>query len=508
MEDKRKRIKVQEELKKIKLSDESRIYLNQLLDNDKLGLKLNYEEKKEELIENNNYSFLIHDKSKDIDNQSNISHLLIEGDNYFALKHLIKLGVSVDIIYIDPPYNTGNDDTGLLYNNTIVDKNDTFKHSKFLSFMKKRLECAFDILRDNGVIFVAIDDEEMAYLKVLMDEIFGEDSFVSAFPIRSNPNGRTIKGVIRNHEYILVYEKNIEGENNNFRLKDYKSDKLTSFRRGGDNSLSTERPMRFYPLLEKEGVLYMIDKSDWVKIHEDKKQIINEEQVVAINKKYADFNIIWPIDKKGERRVWQRKFERAALEINKEILFINGNIKTTPIEEKNISTWLDDEKFSYSHHGASILNNIIPDTKFRYPKSVYSIKHLIETVAGDSSVILDFFAGSGTTGHAVMEMNRDGGKHKFIGVTLGLEKSGINICEEVAYERLYRIIEGSTTKGGKDFPWIAKQKNVPYKENLRYAKLNIINKFEGNELKLIEQSSFYKEEFGIDKLNIETIGED
>ncbi len=512
--DREKRIEIQKEINESKISKNTKDLLNRLLDESKLGLKLYFEES-EETTKNKNgndiplssqkYIYFDEDESKRlIINEDKQSHILIEGDNYFALKHLQKIGQKVDIIYIDPPYNTGNKDTGLIYNNEIVGENDLFIHSKFISFMKRRLSIAKNILNDDGVIFIAIDDAEMAYLKVLADEIFGERNFISALPIRSNPNGREVNGVVRNHEYILVYKKS-EANKKDFLVQNENLQKLTPLRRGGENSLSTERPRRFYPILEKDEALLMIDKIDYESIYV-KNEKIDELAIKRINDKYSDYNVIWPVDSNGIRRVWQREYDRVLRELNSQIIFENGTLKTKAENKTKLKTWLDDEKFSYSHHGAVVLKTIIPDTKFRYPKSSFSIKYLLSSISKKDSIIMDFFAGSGTTGQAIMEMNNeDGGKRKFIGITLGMEKSGINICKEVTYERLHRISKGKGTKGEEDFKWL--ERNKPYKQNLKYLKVKHMDKFDGNLNELNKNKQLYKEEFNAD-LTIELIADE
>ena len=167
----------EKEVSKIGLTQEELKYLKNKVSNDKLGLTLNFEEKDEDLKKN--YILLEEEKELSINPKDSNNNLLIEGDNYYALKALKSAGVKVDVIYIDPPYNTGkefvyNDDFGV---KKVIGSDDPYKHSKWLSFMKKRLELAKELLSEEGVIFVSIDDNEQAYLKVLMDEVFGEGNY-------------------------------------------------------------------------------------------------------------------------------------------------------------------------------------------------------------------------------------------------------------------------------------------------------------------------------------------
>lgn len=160
--------------KKDGFTDNEITFLKNKILNDKLGLVLNFEQTDEKL--DKNYVGLSENKKYDINPLEKNNHLIIEGDNYHILSFFKLIHFKVDVIYIDPPYNTGNND--FKYNDVFISKDDTYKHSKWLSFMEKRLKIAKDLLNNNGVIFISIDDNEQAYLKVLCDEIFGDVNFV------------------------------------------------------------------------------------------------------------------------------------------------------------------------------------------------------------------------------------------------------------------------------------------------------------------------------------------
>lgn len=386
---------------------------------------------------------------------------LIIGDNYNALKSLlITHKEKIDVIYIDPPYNTesakndGNDSYKSGSSQKLIYKN-KFGRTGWLNMMKDRLILAKNLLSQNGIIFCAIDDAEQAYLKVLMDDIFQETNFIANCPIKSQPNGHRMNGVSRNHEYILIYKNNP----NKINLLEYKNSKnnFVALIRGGDNSDAEVRPKRYYPILEKNNQLIMIEDKDYFNIYINKH--FDEKHIMYINEKYNDYNIIWPMSN-GKRKVWQREFDRVKKEINNEIVFDSKKQKIFSIKpsESLLSTWLEDQKFSYSHYGARLLNSIVDEnSEFRYPKSVNSIMKLLKTNNNTNSLILDFFAGSGTTGEAVMELNReDGGNRKFILVT----NNENNIAHNTTFERLHRIIKGEGTKKEKDFSWL--KNNKPY----------------------------------------------
>lgn len=398
---------------------------------------------------------------------------LIIGDNYNALKALLVTHKEkIDIIYIDPPYNTesakneGNSDDNKSYktgsSKKLMYKN-KFGRAGWLNMMKDRLSLAKNLLSKDGIIFCAIDDAEQAYLKVLMDDIFEESNFIANCPIKSQPNGHMMNGISRNHEYILIYKNNP----NKIELLEWKKSEKNHVPliRGGDNSDAEVRPKRYYPILEKNNKLTMIEDEDYLKIYVNKS--FDEKYISYINEKYSDYNIIWPTSG-GKNKVWQREFSRVKKEINNEIFFDSKNNKIFSIknEESLLSTWLEDKEFSYSHHGARLLNSIVGESsEFRYPKSMNSIIKLLKTNNNPNSLVLDFFAGSGTTGQAVMELNReDKGNRKFILVT----NNENNIANNVTYERLYRVIKGEGTNKDKNFEWL--KINKPYTD----AKLRVI----------------------------------
>ncbi|MGH1411761.1 MAG: DNA methyltransferase, partial [Mycoplasma sp.] len=196
-------------LKEIGFSNEEIAFLKTKVSKHNLGLYLSYTEFDKELQEN--YFGFKEIEELGINVKSDLkNHLLIEGDNYYALKALKTSNVKADVIYIDPPYNTGKE---FVYNDNFangpkpVGADDPHKHSKWLSFMKKRLELAKELLSEGGVIFVSIDDNEQAYLKVQMDEIFGEDNFVANFVwLKGNAQNDALNAQ-KNHEYIVSYLK-------------------------------------------------------------------------------------------------------------------------------------------------------------------------------------------------------------------------------------------------------------------------------------------------------------
>ncbi len=367
-------------------------------------------------------------------------NLLIEGDNYHSLAVLnFTHHESVDFIYIDPPYNTGARDW--MYNNNYVDITDPFRHSKWLSLMYKRLKLAKNLLKEDGIICVTIDDNELAPLWMLMNEIFDEFSHLGTVVIRNNPKGRmTARKVSLTHEYALFFGKSplatikklpIAPEE---KTHNYKKDEDGSWylpvnlRKQGVDSTATNRKgklsERYYPI-------YFDPKTK--QISTKKKSIVE----------------ILPIDQRGEKRIWRRSkdvidemYENGDLWVQKtkggyQVYFkFRGGLEG----QMPKSIW-HDAKYSASEYGTQILDSIMGSREmFQYPKSPYAVRDCI--LAGTNrkdALILDFFAGSGTTGQAVLELNKeDSGNRQFILCT----NNENNICTDVCYPRLKKIIKG------------------------------------------------------------------
>lgn len=371
----------------------------------------NHPEYIEEYLKNN--SLVLHEKENlCIDfGYGYTNNTLIEGDNLASLLAMRESGEKVDVIYIDPPYNTGNE---FVYNDKIVDKKDSFKHSKWLSFMEKRLKVARDLLTDEGVIFVSIDDNEQANLKLLMDEVFGGENVETAvWNTTAEGNSGSLKQVkrIRSiHEYICIgykYKPDIV-----FNKIQEPNEKLDS------NSLTT---------------------ANLAKNNSQKK-----------NKEEDIFDIVAPNGKVWKDE-WKFKKEKIDKLLNDNMLYFgkSGNNKPRLI----IPTGLDRIVYQTSifnigstTSGRKDLKNVL-DNDFDYPKPISLIKRLLQLHTNKNAKVLDFFAGSGTTGHAVLELNKeDGGHRQFILCT----NNENNICRDVTYERLRRVINGYTTPKGKE----------------------------------------------------------
>ena len=495
--DRETRVKLQKQIKEANLPKKTKDIINRLLDDTKLGLKLYFEESEETTknadghdvpLSSLNYTYFEEDKSKRlIFEKDKPNHLLIEGDNYYALKHLKKIGQKVDIIYIDPPYNTGNE---FVYNDKLVGKDDSFKHSYWLSFMKKRLELARDLMNDDAIIFVSIDDNEQAYLKVLMDEIFGEDNFISNVPrVETNQGKNDVKTIANRHDYILIYSNINEMNGIKIDSKDYKyNDKDGRGPYHLKTHLVANRSLGYVKSLdfpiEYNGKEFLpIDKNGRNRWRWNKERI----------EKAFELNIL--IERKGY--LYQKSY------LNLEYVVGSNELKPRAGKTRPVSSIEFIQNCFSNKEGTKNIDQL--NLIFSFPKPVELIKKLIKLHPKNDLIILDFFAGSGTTGHAVMEMNSEtNSRNKFIGITLGLEELGLNICEEITFERLKRISSGEATNR-ENFSWL--EKNKPFKENIKYLVSKPFNKFNGNLYSLNINKDLYKEEFDAD-LTVELIADE
>lgn len=358
------------------------------------------------------------------------TNVIIEGDNYHALSVLNYTHAGkVDVIYIDPPYNTGAKDWK--YNNDYVDINDTYRHSKWLSLMANRLKAAKRLLKKTGVLICAIDDNEQAHLGVLFEELFS-DYERHCITIIHNPGGVQGKNFSYNHEYayfIFPRGDKVIGLQNREDNPDIRP--LRDVSTG--NHLREDAKNCFYPIFVKEGKVIGFGDVSPNSYHPKSANVTRDDGVMEI----------YPIDPQGNERKWV--FARQTVDSIKDELSVeyNRQRKIFDIIRKktrfNYKTVWDNKLFNANLFGTQILTKII-DKKFPFPKSIYAVRECISAVIhGKDAVILDYFAGSGTTGHAVMMLNKeDGGNRQFILCT----NNENGIAEEVTYPRIKNVIEG------------------------------------------------------------------
>ena len=423
------------------LSNEQKSDILQLIsEQKKYGIV--WEDSPEDVEENLrvNIPVLVEDKDRAIISNADDApnHILIEGDNLEALTVLSYTHEGkIDVIYIDPPYNTGNKD--FVYNDSFVDSEDGYRHSKWLSFMEKRLRIAKKLLSDKGVIFISIDDNEQANLKLLCDEVLGYDKFVANFiwKSRQNKDNRNITGVSIDHEYVICYSKNtgirvLQGsERKTEQYKNPDNDPRGPWTSANMAGLldAEQRPNCHYDLVNPQtGINYGRPKMGWRYDRKTMSKLIDENR------------IIWPNTSDGRPR------KKSFLS---EISVVLPGFSSV-IGEK-----------IYTRTGTKLLDELFVKRPFDFPKPIELIQELILQSSSKNSIILDFFAGSGTTLHATMQLNAEDGGHRQCILCTNNEN---NICEEVTYERNKRVINGYTTPKGVEVEGL-------HDNSLRYYKI-------------------------------------
>ncbi len=374
--------------------------------------------------------------------------LLVRSENSQALRLLQdKHHSNIECIYIDPPFNTAA--TQILY------KND-YRHSSWLSLINERLYNALPMMKDEGIICVAIDDFELPVLTQSLSEIFGEENHLATVPVRSNPHGRAMAaGFSTNHEYALFYAKtkrSVVGrlprdERRNARYPE-SDEKGTftwiNFRKTGAGSARIDRPKLYYPIfISKDGVI-RISSMEWSN---------TQRKWVPITPHKPDETIIYPMDSEGNERVWNMGWERAQKEAASNLITkIVGD--GWQIYRKYYAnqdgalpgTWWDDAKYSATESGTSVVKSMLCEREiFSYPKSIHLVEDCLRASnCTKESSIVDFFAGSGTTAHAVINLNRkDDGNRKYILVEMGEH------FDTVLKPRIMKAIYSKDWKGGK-----------------------------------------------------------
>lgn len=393
------------------------------------------------------YPILKEDISKKIFNgEDQTNNILIEGDNLHTLTVLqYTHKEQIDVIYIDPPYNTGKKD--FKFNDEFVDKENVFRHSKWLSFMEKRLMLARELLRDSGVIFISIDDNEQAQLKLLCDRIFEEKNFVCNFSwVNSNTindegkyriNGANAGEQKKGHEYILCFSKN----KNLF--------KFNLFNLGVEKTLTREITKNGNNVSEitlPKGTTFnnKLTKTFSNKVGGTKETIYIKKGILDIKNGVLQSDVVLS-GMFGERNIWIEDFLKG-----KEVYDTKGQ-KILDITITNTGVL----KIIKENHGeiiSDVISNVgsVADStnklqkllnfelKNMFPKPINLIKYLLKISTKIDSVVLDFFAGSGTTGHAVLELNKeDGGHRQFILCT----NNEIGEDAERRFKEKYKITE-------------------------------------------------------------------
>ena len=369
-------------------------------------------------------------------------NLIIKGNNLLAL-HTLKQQFrgQIKLIYIDPPYNTGGAAETFTYNNA-------FNHSTWLTFMRNRLEASRDLLKTNGMIVVAIDDVELFYLGALLDEIFGRQNKIGLVCIRHHPRGRTQSRFFSTvHEYALFYAKDIEKVTENFRFETDDVEEEESFIRGREDATPETRPSLYYPIFYNPAT-----------------------EEITLDNKGDDFIQLLPENQNG-MRTWKlvresflEELEEGKIEVRK--VRNKYEIYRKIVREKNkAKTMWTDARYDANHHGTGLLKKIFDGQNlFSYPKSLYTILDILKLTTNENDIVLDFFAGSGTTGHAILELNKlDGGDRQFVLVEQ-LEEH-IAVCKE----RLEKVIVKGKIINGNFLSCELMQYNEVFMERIQAA---------------------------------------
>ncbi len=384
-------------------------------------------------------------------------NMIIHGDNLSALKSLLpQYEGRIKCIYIDPPYNTGNENW--VYNDNVNDPRivewlgkvvgaegeDLSRHDKWLCMMYPRLKLLYRLLADDGAIFISIDDNELYNLKMICDEIFGTNNFLLQLPRVTKKSGKSTDVFAKNHDYVLVYSKGVKCKLNPFEHNDsgfkyhdeffnergyYKLNQTLDY-----DSLQYSQSLD-YPLVI-DGMTYYAGSSydlymerqqgnhkraDWAWRWSQKKFQFGYENGFIVVKK-----------SKNGTRIYTKTYQNATITDKNGEYRIEYNQRTAPIT----SLWLTDNEYS-NDNATKVLTSIFGEKVFDYSKPVSLVNFICKLATDKDSIILDSFAGSGTTAHAVLNMNKvDGGSRKFILIEM------MDYADTITAERVKRVIDG------------------------------------------------------------------
>jgi len=377
-------------------------------------------------------------------------NLIIKGNNLLALHSLKKeFAGKVKLIYIDPPYNTGGSGDTFAYNNS-------FKRSTWLTFMYNRLIAAKDLLRKDGVLIVAIDENEQPHLGVMLKELF-KDYEVHCITIVHNPRGIQGTNFSYTHEYAFFVFPSKQKLIQNRKIEEKDID-WRGLRDNGGESLRTDAKNCFYPIIVNKKNLEIVGFGEIV------------PKDVSINKRFVEDNnhiFIYPVDNDGIERKW--RYARQSIEEVKDLLRCDKvrdsyDIKIGKDFGQYRTVWID-PRYDSNEYGKKLLNSLVPNNPFSYPKSIWNVYDCIYAVVGKDkdAIVLDYHAGSGTTAHAVLELNKeDGGNRQFIMV------EQMDYIETVTCKRVQKVIEQN---GNSSFIYLELKKyNQTFIEQIEAAK--------------------------------------
>lgn len=439
--------------------DEKTALLGLIRSHKKYGLV--WEDKPEDVEERlrNEFPVLIEDKERALTDAGPDApnHLLIEGDNLEALATLAYTHAGkIDVIYIDPPYNTGNKDFS--YNDSFVDSEDSYKHSKWLSFMSRRLHIAKKLLSERGVIFISIDENEVGTLRLLGDDIFLPKNFVGQWNwFKSATPPALSKKVKRTIEYVLCWQSSNNDDTfrgvqkvsksndpftkpqNTYKVLTFAANSISCPLQSGVIEAGVYGTEKFPNELLDDIIIKNGKNSNPVRF---KNRFIWVQETLDENIKQG---LYIELSKKGVLSYKRSNYNR---EVPPNFIDSNVGVDTTENAGRQLAEIFDNQKL------------------FDYPKPTSLIMYLINFIERSNLKVLDFFAGSGTTLHAVMQLNaEDGGKRTCILCT----NNENGICENVTYERNKRVIQGYTKPNGEEVAGLADN-------NIRYYRTDFVGR--------------------------------
>ena len=388
-----------------------------------------------------------------------LEHWLIEGDNLDALLALLPEHEGrVDVIYIDPPYNTGHRE--LAYNDRSGD---------WMAMMRPRLRLASRLLSSRGVMVVSIDQHELFQLGSLMNEVFGEDGCLGVVTLVNNLKGRSDgRHFAVCNEFMLFYalhpervrlnltDIDEEEQDGDYSYHDEQSSyKMTGFRKTGKAWRREDRPLMYYPVLQKDGQFFSISEEEFAGIYHD--GTFHDDYVEQLCNHYRElgFKVFLPLDRKGQKGRWRWGFANTFQRAYKTELCVNNSgtmcVKMrNRLEDGTLRGKLSKTTWYKAEYDTGVATRQLDQLMggqhlFDNPKAVAHIKDVLRLFDREA-LVLDFFAGSGTTLHAALELNQDdGGRRRCILIT----NNENDICQKVTLERCRRVIEGYDRADGQ-----------------------------------------------------------
>ena len=408
----------------------------------------------------NTFKFALLESLPNLDEQTN--GVMIHSDNYQALRLLLeRYRERIQLTYIDPPYNT--DASKILYKNG-------YEHSSWVSLIESRLLEGRKLMPSTGVIEVAIDDYEMRYLNTLMDQVFGIDNAISNIAILTNPKGRDQGFIAQAHDYTVMYARNKSlAETHNFVLteeelakkfsktKDGEALRELPLKRTGSGKFREDRPYMYFPFFYSpaKDELMVIPEDLYKQIYDAATDSFDDQFVSNIIKKYEQdgYVAVLPLSSKGEKFRWRWGYKSCVAGVKSGVLFCKAvrgggyavyQYDFADEEATPKSLWFG-EKYDASSKGTNLLENIIPNNLFDFPKSLYTVEDNIIIGASGTDIVLDYFAGSGTTGHAVVDLNRrlEDSNRRYILIDMGEH------FHSVIHPRMKKVVYAPDWKDGK-----------------------------------------------------------